>query len=265
MDDVQPPEGQGDQSLYSEYLDKIPEDARDIALEAFKSFDANTTRKFQEAADYRKGWEPFEELGVKDRNSEEVRWALNFVDAAFGEGTKNPQEIQRWFDEYAKENGLTKAEQNQLEQEYIDPNIESLVEERLQKALGPVAQQLQDLTGRWTAEDQRRAEAEAASKIESQLEDLKAKNPDTFDRGLVEKFVANHMDDPENAVQKAFDDAVAIVNQIQKDTLQGKANQPPAAESGGSANGTPEPPPKGEALKHANAQALEMLRAANRS
>ena len=43
------PEGQG-QSPYHDYLERIPEDARGVAEEAFRAWDANTTRQFQEAA-----------------------------------------------------------------------------------------------------------------------------------------------------------------------------------------------------------------------
>lgn len=256
---VQPDEGQGGESRdthpWDEYLNRIPEEVRGDVEPVFRDWDANTTRKFQEHAEYRKQWEPLEAIGVNQRDPETLEWAMQFVDAL-----EDPSAIQRWFSEYAEQNGLTPAQQQEMEQEYVDPTVESLVEQRLAQQLGPVAQQMQELADWRSAQEQQRAEAEASAQIEAQLEDLKDKHPNEFDRDLVEMFVANHMDDPSNAVQLAFADAQRVFNQIQRDTLEGKLKQPPGAESGGQASGAPDPPPKGEALKWAAEQAMEQLR-----
>src|ERR1035437_4782758 len=68
---VQPPEGQGDQSNsspYAEYLDRLPEEVRGDVEPVFRDWDAQTTRKFQDAAKYRKQWEPLEQTGVSQRD-----------------------------------------------------------------------------------------------------------------------------------------------------------------------------------------------------
>lgn len=254
---VQPDEGQGGESggsPFQEYLDRIPEEARDTAEEAFKAFDANTTRKFQEAAEYRKNWEPFEQLGVNQRSPEEVQWGLQFRDAL-----DNPAAIKQWYEDYAKENNLTEQEQV-----YVDPDVETLVQQRLQEQLGPVSQQLADVLQWRETETQRQAEAQAQGFIESELSKLETE--DGFDREKVDMFIPRHMDDPENAVRLAWQDYKTLRGQIEKDQLQAKLNQPLAAESGGSANGTPDAPANaGEAMKLASARALEQLRAANNS
>src|ERR1035437_2050559 len=137
---VQPPEGQGDQSNsspYAEYLDRLPEEVRGDVEPVFRDWDAQTTRKFQDAAEYRKQWEALEQTGVSQRDPAEVQWAMQFVDVLH-----NRSVIKEWFDEYAQQNGLTAKEQQQLEQEYVDPTVESLVEQRLAAQLGPVANQL---------------------------------------------------------------------------------------------------------------------------
>lgn len=249
--------GTGGDAPYQAYLDRIPEEARGAAEEAFRDFDANTTRKFQDAADYRKQWEPLEATGVSQRDPAEVQWAMQFVDAL-----SDPTAIQTWFTNYAKENGLTKAEQTEIEQEYIDPSVQSLVEQRLEASLGPVAKQLQEMAQWRTDQEQQAREAQAMSEIRSEIDELKAKHGDEFDESLVEKLLPQYIDtDPTHAVARAFGDSQAIRSQIEKATLQGKADQPAAPTSGGSATGTPDPPPKGDALKHAAAQALEQLRA----
>jgi hypothetical protein len=261
-DDVQPQEGQGGHP-WDQYLESIPEDAREAASEAFRQMDANATRKFQEAAEYRKAWEPFETLGVKDRDPEVVGWALELADAAIN----NPQSFAEWYGRYAQEHGLQAANEavQQAEQEvgYIDPAVQQLVERTIQQALNPIASQLSDVV-EWrdtrTAEERK---AEEMRNIRSQLDALKEKHPDEYDEDLIEMFIPRHMgDDPKNAVQKAFDDVIAVRAKAQRDWVTEKVNQPAAAISGGTVSGTPDPPPKGQALKWASEQALAQLRGA---
>jgi hypothetical protein len=257
---VQPPEGQGDQSNsspYAEYLDRLPEEVRGDVEPVFRDWDAQTTRKFQDAAEYRKQWEPLEQTGVSQRDPAEVQWAMQFVDAL-----QNPSAIKEWFDEYAQQNGLTAKEQQQLEQEYVDPTVESLVEQRLAAQLGPVANQLQELTEWRQAQEFGRAEAQAMAQIRTVVDELKAKHGDEFNEQMVEKLLPQYIQsDPQHAVERAFADWQQMLADVQKQTLQSKVDQPAGAESGGSAVGSPEPPVKGEALKMAAAQALEQLRA----
>lgn len=268
-DPVQPPEGQGGESQensapWAEYLDRITdEEARGVAEEGFKAFDANTTRKFMEAAEYRKQWEPLEALGVNQRDPAEIEWALQVADAA----TQSPADFQKWVNgEYAQANGLTPQEQQQLENEteYIDPAVQSL-----QQRLEAQAQEIQELSGWRSTQEQQAAEQAASAQIESQLSELETKHPDEYDREkidmLLPKYIYGPDADPSNAVEKAFKDWQGIRAQIEKATLQGKVDTPPGAESGGSANGTEDPPPRGEYMKWAQAKALEQLRGANRS
>lgn len=256
-DPVQPEDGQGGEggdAPYAEYLNRIPEEVRSEVEPVFRDWDSNTTRRFQEAAEYKRGWEPFEELGVNQRDPQEVQWAMQFVDAL-----QNPSAIKEWFDGYAKENGLTPAQEAQLEQEYVDPSVQALVEQQLQAQLGPVASQLAEMSQWRQNQEQQAREAQAMSQIKTEIDDLKAKHPDEFNEQMVEKLLPQYIEsDPQHAVQRAFSDWQAIRSQIEKDTMQGKANAPAAAVSGGSADGAPEPI---STLKQAAEAAMEQLRA----
>lgn len=260
-DDPVQPEGQGGEvegnPLYSEYLTRIQDDeARSIAEEGFKAFDANTTKRFQEAAEQRRELEPYEQY-VKGRDQAEVEWAMQFVDAL-----RNPTAIQEWFTGYAQEHGLAAAQQAAAEQgvdEYIDPHVQTL--DQQQKAL---ASQLAEITQWRESQEQARVEAEFQTQIRTELDAIKAKHPDEFDESLVDKLLPQYIQsDPQHAVQRAWADAQALVAQVQKQWVDAKASQPAGAVSGGSASGTADPPPKGQALKFASQQALAQLRGTN--
>lgn len=245
-DDVQPEvEGQGGESTeggspYSEYLERIPEDARGAAEEAFKAWDAKTTQRFQEASEHRKSWEPYEQVGVNQYDPAAVQWALQFFEAQ----QSNPQAVQQWFQAYAQEHGLAAAQEAaaQLEQQdeygYADPQQQ--LEQLLAQRLSPYEQQLQQLQQHIAQQDYQQAQVQAEAFVEGQLKELEEKHGDEFDRKLVELFVTNHLDRPEQAVQLAFEQSKQFRNQIEKQVLQSKVNAPGPAESGGIADTNPE-------------------------
>src|SRR5438132_770700 len=80
--------------------------------------------RFQDAADFRKSWEPYEQAGVNQFSPEQVQWGLEFMQAL-----ENPQAIQQWYEQYAQQNGL-QAEQGQQpapdEFAYDQPSQEQL-------------------------------------------------------------------------------------------------------------------------------------------
>lgn len=262
VDEPVQPEGEGQggesgDSPYQEYLDRITdEEARGIAEEGFRAFDGNATRRFQEAAEYKTQWKPFEALGVNQRDPAEIEWALQVADAA----TQNPAEFQKWVNnDYAQQHGLTAQEQQELAEEFVDPSVDARVEQLLQAQLGPQAQQLQELVQWREAQETQAREDQAAAQIRSELDDLKAKHGDAFDEEFVEMLIPRHMETPEQAVQLAFQDSQKLRSKYEKLTLNGKLNTPPGAESGGKASSDREEP---KTLAEAEKSATAMLRAA---
>lgn len=256
-DGVQPNQGQGaagGDSPYGEYLNRIPEDARSEAEAAFKQWDADTTKKFQDAAEYKRSWEPFEQMGVQKRDPNEVEWAMQFVDAL-----QNPTTIKEWYDTYAQQHGLAAQNDQADDQEYLDPSMQSALEKMLQSHVGPVASQLAEITQWREAQEQQAREAEAMSNLRSQLDELKSQHGADFNEPMVEKLLPQYIEsDPQHAVQRAWEDWQAIRNQIEQQAISGKANQPAGAVSGGTADGSP---PDIRTLKDAAAAAIEQLRA----
>lgn len=264
-DPVQPEEGQGETGTtdtpYAEYLERIPEDQRGTVEPIFKEWDGNTTRRFQESAEFKRTWEPYAELGVNQLNPDEVRWLMQFRDAL-----SSPQTIQEWYETYASQHGLqgqqaAVSDPNAGLDEFGFPDPNAQLESLLKEQLGPVQQQLQALDA-WREQQESTVRlAEAERYVQGQVADLKAKHPDEFNEAAVERLVAQYIDtDPQHAVQRAFADWQAIRSQIERETLQSKVNTPPGAEYGGTADGAPM---EIKTLADASRIALEQLRGTN--
>lgn len=265
---VQPEvEGQGDggqtnPAPYQQWLDRIPEAVRGEVEPVFKEWDSNVTHKFQEAAEYRKQWEPYQQIGVHEADPEAVQWALQFYQAA----QADPQAIQSWYEAYAQQHGITPAQAAaELQQEtpsadfeYVDPGVAAL-----KAQLEQTQQQLQGLASWREQQEQQARIAEANSYIESQMDEMAKKHPGEFNRSYVEKLVAQYVEtDPRNAVQRATQDFLALRAEIEKSALQAKVDAPAPAESGGVANTAAAPI---RTMAEASRIALEQIRAANQA
>ena len=258
-DDVQPDEGQGDggdpgNPLYAEYLDRMPDEARPIAEEAFRDWDGRTQQRFQEAADFRKQWEPFAETGISQLSPEEVAWLVQFRGAL-----EDPQIMQQWWQGYAEQNGLAQPEADlQQYDEYGGVQDQQLMESLIDQRLGPIAQQLEAFGMRFDEQAQQAAEAEAMAYLENQIAELEQKHGPEFNREMVELFANRYIEsDPMNAVPKAWADWQKTRNQIEKAALQPKIAAPAPAEGGG----VPDiAPPKISTFKDAEETAKQFLR-----
>lgn len=253
---VQPEEGQGAQAdaPWAQYLERIPEEAREAAAEAFKEWDGNVTKRFQEASQFRQQMEPFSEI-VQGWDPEAARWARQF----YNDATTNPQAVKEFYEQYAKENGLTVQEAVQeLEAEsYEDPDFGKA----LQSQIAPLQEQIQALTA-WRDEQLQTARLEEAkSMIESQLAAEQERLGDRFDREQIEGLAGKYVEsDPANAIARAAQDWEAKLNHIEKQILQRKVDtSQPAAESGGVPDASPE---QITSLQRAGEIAREQLRAA---
>lgn len=281
VEPVQPDPGQGgDDSAgdppYAEFLNRVPEQLRGEVEPVFRDWDARTTQRFQEASDFRRQWEPYQETGVNRYDPNSVEWALQFFEAQ----QTNPEAVKAWYESYAQEHGLTVAEaaaeqaQQQQQQSYQSYDEfgaaadTQALESALKAQIGPLQSQIESLTRFQQQAEQQQREAEAERFLASQVAELRDKHPDAFaDTGpygaeqmigrLQEQYINT---DPLNAVPRAFADYQAIVGQIERNALQSKVNPPSAALAGGAANGAVEAPKTlGEARERANAFLAQSL------
>jgi hypothetical protein len=224
---VETSEGQG-AAPYSEYLDRLPEDIRGDVEPIFKDWDANVTKKFQEAAEFRKQWEPFSDLGLNDVPREEVENLLALRELA----ANDPEQFDAWLADTAKERGLIEA----LEDE--DPFADE--SDSLDERLNPLQSELEQLKA-WKEEQEYEARVSEAMKVvEQQVDEAAAKHPDV-PKELAEQFLASFAEsDPENAVGLAYEAAEKWMAQIQQGMVTDKLGQPEAAEQGQKVDGSPE-------------------------
>jgi hypothetical protein len=228
-DDVQPDEGQG-AAPYAAYLERFPEDQREIAEAAFKEWDGQTTKKFMEAADYRKQMEPYAPV-IEGLDPDAVRWGTDFYRAVTSEDPDTRAAVKAWV----KENGFV-DEAGIPEVDLTDPDLVAALDARL----GPITQTLEQLSGRFQQQEQQ-AQMEAASQtIETQLAQSEEKLGALYDREIIIGLAANYKDgNPEDAISRATTDWEKRANGLKVAAMQGKLDTTaPAAETGGTADGS---------------------------
>lgn len=226
-------ENEGDPTggLYN--LDSVPADLRPHAEQIAKEISGNVTRRFQEAADYRSQWEPFEQMGLNEYEPEAIQSLL-----AFAELADDPDSFQEWWESVGDDMGFFDSEDDDGEDmsfldgedegeqariEQVKNMLEGLVDEKLQ----PIAETL-------TAAQEQDLIDEAAELIDERLEALKEEHGD-FDEEIVMQLAYAHAPDPE-ALDKGFADYQRLVNGAAENAINGKANVPGPGEASGPAD-----------------------------
>ena len=225
---VESTEGQG-AAPYAEYLDKLPEDIRGAVEPVFKEWDSNVTKRFQEAAEFRKQWEPFQDMNLSDVPRDELENLIALRELA----AESPEQFDEWLVSTALERGL-------LEQQAEDDPYAEDDSDPLEEKLNPLQSELNQLK-EWKAQQEYEARvSEAMKQVEQQVEEASQKHPDV-PQELAEQFLASFAEsDPENAVSLAFEAAEKWMAQIQQGVVQNKLAQPEAAEQGSRADAAPE-------------------------
>jgi hypothetical protein len=224
------PEGQGadDNGLYD--LSAVPEDIRPYVVDELKKIEANATRKFQEHADFRKQWEPYQELGVDKVSPEEMEQLLDFLQIA-----RDEQAFANWWEQVGEEFGLFDDEEPEEDGEFgeaSDENIEQVVKNLLDERLGPVEARL--------SEDEQEQRVQAAwDEIQSQLAALREEHGD-FDEDAVCQLAMAYGGD-EDAIQRGFEDFQRIAGHAERQFVEGNGDQPETPERGGAPSANSEP------------------------
>ncbi len=259
---VQPSEGQGGASggtPYAEYLDRIPEELRPQVQPVFQEWDANVTRRFQDLSAAGKRWEGFEQAGLHEYDPQSLSQLVQFAQMA----EQDPAAYAEWLRGQAESAGLlTQQSQPSSDDSYVDPALQKLIQEQLEQRLGPVQQQLQNVSTWQQQQEFSRAQQAEADRIQQRLDQLRDEHGE-FPVDFVEKLTANYVtSDPQNAVDRAFGDYQRLRADIEKGVFASKLDQPATPEITGAPHSAPEPV---TTLKQAEEIAIQRLRHANRS
>jgi hypothetical protein len=256
--EVQPHEsveqGQGQESSGLYDLSSIPEPLRPAVEPAFKQWEANVTKKFQEHADYRKTWQPYEQLGLSNVQPEQLQELLSFNELA-----SDPDQFDAWLRHTAQERGLFEQQQQpQSEDPYA-----GLFDEDSQNQLTPesiqqmIAEQIGPLYEQAQAQQEQDAIRSATEAIQSELDSLHEKHGDFPDEIICQLAMAY---DGPHGIGQAFQDYQNIIAQTERGVVENKLAEPSVPERGGMAN---TPPPEIKTWEQAREAAIARLRQNN--
>lgn len=251
-DDVQSPAGdQGadvtDSGLYN--LDSVDPEIRDQLTPHLKDIERNVGKKLQDAANYRKQWEPYEELGIKDLEPDAVKQLLEFAQLA-----NDPQQFAQWWKSAGEQMGLfeqLKPEED-IDLEGVDDvpsqeKIQELIAEQVAERLSPIEQSLK-------AQEEAARETQANEEITDAFTKLQGDNPELFDgksaedqekvKATIARLAYAYSDDgkmsAEEIILKGFEDYKELLGQGEKGLFEQKQNQPSPAEGPGAPASSPE-------------------------
>lgn len=248
-----------DQGVNLGFIDisSVPEDYRPHVAPIFKDIEREIGTRLQDAAEYRKGWEPYESLGLDQYEPESLGQVLQFANEVLG----NDESFEQWWNQVGEEQGWFESDGDEGDDDEDDEGLidlsdpdtfRSAIREEIGDVLSPILESQRN-------DEQQRAVEEAGKQIEQQVADLKGEYGE-FDEQVLYKF-ASHYDGPE-AIQKGFQDMMEFVNSVEGQIIEGSGGGAPRPEGPGQPNTSPEPI---RSIKDARKVAQERIRASRQS
>jgi len=261
-DDVQTGAGEGDvqgdeatSGLYD--LDSVPQELREHVEPHLKAITRNVDSKFREASEYRKQWEPYEQLGVNNMDPQALAGLL-----AFAETANDDEAFAKWFEETGRDSGLfEQLGYMKADEPFTDPGefnpeqIAEMVKDAVAEQMAPVNEQL-------SQQQQEQIQREAEQQVVDTWAQIEADNPDLPDdaKDAVLRFALSYIegdeDDIGQAIGDGFEEYKRIVAQGESDLFAQKSNQPGPVEGPGSADTSA---PRITSFEDAKAAAKERL------
>lgn len=223
-------------SPWDERLSKYPDAIREQVLDGMKYVEGLTTKKFQEAADFRKQAEPYMGIqGLTDWQPEELTQGLDLLQRLMDE-EQAPELVRSLAEHY----GLQLADDGEdwddddPEDEDGDPDFDSRIDERVKPLQEYVEQQ-----------QQREREREAHQQISSTFEEIEkqaGRKVGEDEREQVLTIAQGLIGKSDNPIKAGWDAYTQIVERAQKGLVTQKRREPGQAEVGPSnPDGTPQP------------------------
>lgn len=243
------PEGQGGDGenglgLYD--LSAAPDELRPLLEAELKKVEGNVTRKFQEHAEYRKRFEPLEQIPP-----DELTGLMEFRQLA-----SDPEQFADWWTQVGESMGLLEPDGEDAiegEEEGTDGLVQSITEQvmaALDQRLGPLEQ-------RYVSQEQETRMQQATQQVESELSELQQQHGD-FDQDAVCQLALAH--EGPDAIRKGFEDYQRIIGNTERGMVEQKLAGPAG---GGEAGGRPDTHPEPvTSFGDASRLALERLRGA---
>jgi hypothetical protein len=134
---AQPDAGQGAGGLYDSVLQFVPEDRHQEAVPHLQELAKGVNTKLEDAAEFRKAWEPYESIeGLRDYGAEDLQGLIGWHQQVYS----NPEAARQWWETFGNENGWSLAEQEEAQ---ADLEADGFTPEQAQNMLAPLQQQLE--------------------------------------------------------------------------------------------------------------------------
>lgn len=214
-------------------LDSVAPEIREPLGEYIKKVQGGVDGRFREAAEYKKGWAPYEELGVRDVPPETLQELLSFAQLA-----NDPEQFNSWLTNVATERGLLGGAGDDDELG-LGEDDSSKVEERL---IEKVSELLNPIQERFDQQDQQKMIDEATAEIDSAFSSLLEEHKNLPDnaRDTVEALAYRYSDEPglsaKEVIEKGFADYQQLIGQAEKGLFAKKDGQPQTPEGPGAAS-----------------------------
>lgn len=221
---------------WDEYLGEVPESIRDRVLDGMKHVEGLTTKKFQEAAEFRKQAEPYMGIdGLTKYDPSELQIGLQIL-----EQLQDPERMPEIARRIAEQAGLTIADADLDDEEGWDdeepeddgeqPDVSELVKRQVQEATAPLTQHLQ--------EQQRQAEEQKAQQYVADtmaaIQKEAGREFDEEEQQLLMQLSAGHVGKTDDPLRAGFETYKQIVGRAQKGLVAQKRREPGQAEIGAS-------------------------------
>lgn len=221
--------------LHESFISSAPEHLRDAARELVPYWDPYVQRQFTDHANYRKNWEPYEQLGVNDLDPGELEDLLNFREII-----QDEDQFREWYNNVGELLGETQGDETDIGEE----NDYDLPPELLQ-AIGQMQQQLNDLSQERQMQAEQQALHQTAAEVRQELDQLKAQNSNLEWNEELEDTVctlALKYDSPD-ALQRGFQDYQKLVGKAENGVFNNRTDPSlrVAPVSGGNNNTSVEP------------------------
>lgn len=252
-DDVQPDQGQGVDASQSQVqpdgqgqgafstglydLSTVPDEYRSHVEQIAKDIDRNAQAKFREAADYRKQWQPYEELGLVDQDPEQIRQLIELSQLLGDEST-------------AQDAVLALAQRVGLEVEGYDDEPEGEPDPNAE-----LRAMVESLSQAESQRQQEAAQAEELERLQGEWDDIVQEHgPFTDEQQTLIVELASRFDSEEQPLRAAHKLFNQIVGHGEASLVKAKAGEPAAAEPAGRASTADTPP---ETFEEAKARFIE--------
>lgn len=238
------PEGQGQgegveglSGLYD--LSTAPEEVRPLLEAELKKIVGNVGKRFESHAEYRKQWEPYEQIeGLRDVPAEELTDLLQFREIA-----QDPEQLEQWWEQVGQQLGFFDQDGEGEEGEPVgqEAGLEQQLQQFREELLEQIRSEIDPLRQHVTTQQSEAAVREHQATIKSTLDALREEHGD-FDRDAVLKLSQHYAGDEgtEQVIRKAHEEYLGIIGRAQGELVDNKLNQPEPAITGGQPDTAPQ-------------------------